>query len=104
MNSAVYIARQPILNASGDVFGYELLYRDSWHAKSCVADGDRAAAQVLTDALLSFGLDRLSERQPVFLNLTKPLILSDMLALIEPRAAVLEIREDVTLDDDVLKA
>ena len=49
-------------------------------------------------------LDRLSERQPVFLNLTKPLILSDMLALIEPRAAVLEIREDVTLDDDVLKA
>ena len=105
MNSAVYIARQPILTTSGDVFGYELLYRDSWHAQRCVApDGDRAAAQVLTDALLSFGLDRVSERQPVFLNLTKPLILSDMLALIEPRAAVLEIREDVTLDDDVLKA
>ena len=46
MNSAVYIARQPILTTSGDVFGYELLYRDSWHAQRCVApDGDKAAAQ-----------------------------------------------------------
>ena len=61
---SVYLARQPLLTEKNDVFGFEL-YRASWHAQSCVDQGDVAAARVLTDALLSIGLEGISSRQPV---------------------------------------
>ena len=55
-----YVARQPILDASGQVFGYELLYRAAADAESCVDSRDLAAARVLSDAVLTLGLDTLT--------------------------------------------
>jgi c-di-GMP-related signal transduction protein len=43
-----YVARQPILDASGQVFGYELLYRSGADAVSCQDPHDsrgRASAE-----------------------------------------------------------
>jgi c-di-GMP-related signal transduction protein len=37
-----YVARQPILDECGRVFGYELLYRHAAEATSCTEDGDLA--------------------------------------------------------------
>ena len=51
-----YVARQPILDASGQVFGYELLYRAAADAVSCQDPRDLAAARVLNDAVLTLGL------------------------------------------------
>src|SRR6266498_3430186 len=55
----IYVARQPILDASGQVFGYELLYRAGADATSCVDRRDLAAARVLNDAELTLGLETL---------------------------------------------
>jgi len=104
MNDSVYVARQPLLTETNEVFGYELLYRSNWHAQSCLESGDVAAARVLTDSLLSIGLDGISGGRPVFLNLTRALLLQDLSTVLEPHAAVLEILESVAIDDEVIEA
>jgi len=100
----VHVARQPILDAHNKVFGYELLYRATQTDTSCTAEGDLASARVLTDAVLEVGLDTLTAGRPAFLNLTKPLITSQVATLLPPKAAVFELREDVEVDDTVVEA
>jgi len=100
----VHVARQPILDAHNRVFGYELLYRATQTDTSCTAEGDLASARVLTDAVLEVGLDTLTGGRPAFLNLTKPLITSQVATLLPPKAAVFELREDVEVDDTVVDA
>jgi c-di-GMP-related signal transduction protein len=102
--ATVHVARQPILEASGQVFGYELLYRATHTDTACTADGDLASARVLTDAVLEVGLDNLTGGRPAFLNLTKPLITSQVATLLPHAAAVYELREDVEVDDEVVEA
>ena len=41
-----FVARQPILDEAGRLFGYELLYRAGAAATSCTEERDRAAARV----------------------------------------------------------
>ena len=38
-SETLHIARQPILDERGRVFGYELLYRHAAHDVTCTADG-----------------------------------------------------------------
>src|SRR6185436_4777249 len=102
--ATVYVARQPILEANGQVFGYELLYRATQTDTSCTAEGDLASARVLTDAVLEVGLDTLTAGKPAFLNLTKPLITSQVATLLPHAAAVYELREDVEVDASVVEA
>ena len=82
---SVYVARQPILDERGRVFGYELLYRHAPGATSCVADGDLASASVLTGAVLDLGLETLTNGRQAFLNVTRPLLLGELDTLIPPR-------------------
>jgi EAL and modified HD-GYP domain-containing signal transduction protein len=102
--AAVHVARQPILDAKGVVYGYELLYRAAVHDTACTADGDLASARVLTDAVLDVGLDTLTGGRQAFLNLTRPLIVSQSPRLLPRTAAVFEVREDVEIDDQVVEA
>jgi EAL and modified HD-GYP domain-containing signal transduction protein len=100
--STVCVARQPILDQLGRVFGYELLYRATSDATSCTAPGDLAGARVLTDALLNLGLDVLTGKRRAFVNFTRGLLLGDAAALLPKESTVIEIREDVTIDDEVI--
>src|SRR5690349_775505 len=102
--TSVHVARQPILDEKGHVFGYELLYRATQTDTSCTAEGDLASARVLTDAVLEVGLDTLTAGRPAFLNLTKPLITSQVATLLPHAAAVYELREDVEIDQEVIDA
>lgn len=71
----LYVARQAILDARWQVFGYELLYRADGGAAN--VSGDLAAARVMTDAVLNVGLDTLTGGRPAFLNLTRSLLVTE---------------------------
>jgi EAL and modified HD-GYP domain-containing signal transduction protein len=70
----------------------------------CTAAGDLAGARVLSDALLTLGLDALTCGKPAFVNFTRSLLLSDAGTLLPAASTVLEIREDVAIDLDVVEA
>ncbi len=96
----LYVARQPILDAAGALFGYELLYRDS----SGGAGGreDLAGARVLTDAVVNMGLDAITGGKPAFIRLTRPLLFQ-LSALLPPDTAVFELQRDIPVDDETVE-
>lgn len=98
---AVHVARQPIFDLRGGLLGYELLYRSGGQAAPAhdKMDGDQATRAVLSEAITSIGLDRLTNQSLAFVNFTRGLLMDDLLDLIDPRQFVVEILEDVEVDD-----
>ncbi len=98
----VFVARQPILNRTGQVFGYELLYRAGADASSCETTADLAASRVLSDTVLNLGLDTLTDGRKAFMNVSRTLLLSGHVTLLPSRAVVLEVLETVEVDQEIV--
>lgn len=99
----VYVARQPILNRTGQVFGYELLYRAGATSVSCEVPTDLAASRVLSDAVLNLGLETLTSGRKAFMNCSRTLLLSGHATLLPPKAVVIEVLETVEVDDAIIQ-
>ena len=99
----VCVVRQPILDSAGRVFGYELLYRED-APEAEAASEDLATARVITDAVLSLGLDTLTDGLPAFIPLSRELLVRDSGTLLPPASTVLELPEGLVADADVLAA
>jgi len=102
--SHVYVARQPILNSAGRVFGYELLYRDIGSDTACTVATEAASARVFSDAILAMGLDTLTAGRRAFMNVSRNVLLTDIATLLPSKSVILELLEDITVDDDVIAA
>lgn len=100
----LYVARQPILEADGQVFGYELLYRADSDEFEGMPSEDLAAARVLNDAVLNVGLETLTGGRPAFINLSRSLLLGEAARLLPPTAAVFELHDIMPVDEQVLEA
>ena len=100
----IFVGRQPIFDRNLECYAYELLYRTAGDGQACVRDGNQATSQVVYNAFLEIGLDKLVGHRPAFFNVTREFLLSDYTALIPPHRAVLEILEDVEIDDRLIRA
>ena len=86
------------------MYAYELLFRPSIVAESAESASERASARVITDAVLSFGLDTLTQGKPAFINVTRRLLLDGIPAALPPTRVVIELLEDVEADEEVIAA
>jgi c-di-GMP-related signal transduction protein len=100
----VFVARQPIVDHGGRVFGYELLYRGAARDTACEGPTALASARVLTSAVLSLGLDTLTGGRLAFLNFARELLVGGAGTLFQPQATVIEILENVRIDAEVVAA
>ncbi len=100
----VYVARQPILNEFYAVVGYELLHRsNSDNRFDSSIDGELATRRLITNAVGEFGLKKLLDGRPAYVNCTRSFLLSDFPFLMNPRDFVLEILETVEFDPPLLE-
>lgn len=96
----IYIARQPIFDRDYQVFGYELLYRDSFENVFSGGMADNVATSLLLmNSYFSFGLDNLVGDKRAFINFDKHLINHDVANLLNKNKVVIEILETVVPDD-----
>jgi EAL and modified HD-GYP domain-containing signal transduction protein len=98
-----YVARQPVLTADEQVFGYELLFRDGIENYFRCCDVDAASRSTLDSSLL-LGLDVLCGKHYAFVNCTQDVLVSDYAFLLPPGQTVIEVLEGVQPDDTVLSA
>ncbi|MBI5106223.1 MAG: EAL domain-containing protein [Solirubrobacterales bacterium] len=91
------VARQPILDAAGQVVAYELLYRGA------PGTGERATARVMHAAFGDIGLENLVGARPAYINVTAKLLLDTGELPFPPSAVVLELLEDETVSPDLLE-
>ena len=89
-----YVARQPILDRGGKIYGYELLFREGL-TNSFSGNGEVASKIMLDNALL-FGLDKLSGGLPAFFNCTADTLTGSLARVLPAGMVVLEILETVT--------
>jgi EAL and modified HD-GYP domain-containing signal transduction protein len=90
------LARQPIVDRSGQLHGYELLFRGRMPESGF--DGDRATAEVLVAAACDLGWQRLGGGHPLFLNVDEGLLMGGLIDLAPPEHTVIEVVEGVRVD------
>lgn len=94
----VFIARQPIFDERDTRVAYELLYRATREASRAYL-GDVSPSLMCGDtalhALLSIGLDRLTNGTVAYVNVTEEHLLGELYKIFDPRAVVLELLETV---------
>ncbi len=100
----VYIGRQPILDRGWNIGGYELLFRSSRENICEATDDVSATPQVISNAVLGFGLDRLVGGQPAFVKFDRTLLLGDWTTCLPPERIVIEILKTVSPEQEVLAA
>jgi EAL and modified HD-GYP domain-containing signal transduction protein len=100
----VFVARQPIYDASMSVVAYELLYRASPTSRSAlIADPGGATLEVITGAAVEIGLDRLAGGLPVHINFPQELLAKLPELPLQPERVVIEVLEDVHATPEVLQ-
>ena len=104
MSDLTYVGRQSIYDANGDVFGYELLYRDSEQNWADIADHSHATASLLNNVFTSIGLESLVGDKRAFINMPTEFLLGEYPLPETRQQLVIEILEHVKPDADVLVA
>jgi len=100
----VYVARQPIFDRKKNIAAYELLFRDSMSNAFPDIDGDVATSKLLTRSFFNIGLDQLTGGKKAFINFTEDLLLKQVPTMFPPEEVVVEVLEDVTPGDAVVRA
>lgn len=97
----VMIARQPIYNNRMGVFAYELLFRSASNI-SAEENGTQASAQVLSSAILNFGLEDLTCKRNIVLNVTREFL--DILKTLQlpSELIILDLPDDIQVDGSLI--
>lgn len=102
VESLRYIARQPILDASGNLHAYELLFRSG--PESVFRGDSELATRTMFDNTVVFGLESLTDGLPAFVNCTLEALTGTLVELLPPHLTVLEILETVEPTPQLLAA
>ena len=100
-----FLARQPIFDRNNNVFGYELLYRngDAENVSNVEKmDGNMATKNIISDAVTLFGLEKLTNSKLAFINFTENLILENYPLLVDSKAVVVELLEDIQITQEIV--
>ena len=101
----VYVARQPILDIDQRVYAYELLFRAGLNDLCCAGvDTSEASKQVVHDAFMTLGVDRLLSGRRAFLNVTADGLLSGWLHALPSDSLVIELLETIEVTEAIVDA
>lgn len=95
-----FLGRQPILDADRNLFGYELLYRES-NTDHFSGDPEFATREVVDHWLM---LLPDSHQVAAFVNCTRNALVDGLITLLPPESTVLEILEDIDPDPTLINA
>jgi c-di-GMP-related signal transduction protein len=102
--SDFFFARQPILNGTKSVFGYELLFRNSFQNSYNSLNGEHATLDILSNAIFHSSFEQMIGGKFGLVNFTRELLLSDVVYLFSPEHLIIEVLEDVVPDDEIVAA
>jgi c-di-GMP-related signal transduction protein len=99
----VVVARQAIFDRTGDVYGYELLFRPIQGGTDAGVgvDGDLMTSTVLFSTM-TIGVERLVGNGYIFCNADRGLLTGSVPVALPPERTVLEVLETVAVDGEVI--
>ncbi len=94
----IFVGRQGIFDRDLNIYAYELLYRSSEKNSAGSFDGETATSQVVVNAIMEIGLDRVVGDRRAFINLTRSFLVGENPVPFPVKQLVLEVLEDVEVD------
>lgn len=102
--SKIFVARQAIVNQKGNVFGYELLFRDTAEGIKEFPKHLKATSQVLWNTLTHMNLDEIvGPRGVAFVNADHTVLESNILEILDRDRFVIELLETTELTPGVIE-
>jgi c-di-GMP-related signal transduction protein len=99
-----FIARQPIFDRATKVVGYELLHRSTNASKFEAEDPDQASAELIEGSVLLHRLATLTRGKRAFINVTRNLLVQDLLSILPKEEIVVELLETIQPEPRVIAA
>jgi len=99
---SIFIGRQPIFDRSGNIYAYELLYRNSEQNFFPDINPEQATISLLVNTFLSVGIDQVTSGVRSFINFSGELLAQDLFMSLDPDQVVIEILEDVEITPALL--
>ena len=96
-----YFGLQPLLNPSGTVVGYELLFQPGWENR--FAGGVNTSTQIMINYRLFPGFEDRIQGRLIYLNYTRESLGGALLGW-QLKSPFIEILDSVEMDEDVLTA
>lgn len=97
------LGRQPILNRSGEIVAYELLFRAADAQPAGVRDASHATASVIVNTLTGFGIEDILGRHKGFINLDLELLMDDALSILPRDQVVIELLETLQVTPELVE-
>lgn len=99
----IFLARQPILDKFNRVFGYEILFRgnDKDNQYNSI-DEDEATINVMQNALVNIGIDKIVGNKKAFINFTNNTLKEDFLSFMPSENIVIEVLENIVPTIDII--
>ncbi|GAW65821.1 cyclic diguanylate phosphodiesterase [Geoanaerobacter pelophilus] len=99
-----FLGRQPILDRTQKIVGFELLFRSAESLQSARFDDvQMASASVILGALTEFGIQDVLGRHRGFFNVTREMLMSDAVELLPRERVVIELLETIVVDREVVE-
>src|SRR5439155_3746476 len=90
-----FVVRQPILDQTRKLLGYELLLKPASPSDPHASSLDRTSARVISEALLAIGLETLTGGKPAFLSISRRLLLEGIPDILPAKSIILQLAGDV---------
>jgi c-di-GMP-related signal transduction protein len=98
-----FLGRQSILDRDQNLAGFELLFRSSQKNAALFQDDDTATSLVINHSFNELGFKTVLGNYRGFINVSKAVLLSDMIELLPKDQVVLELLESVQIDPAVVE-
>jgi EAL and modified HD-GYP domain-containing signal transduction protein len=109
----IYIGRQPILDRKARLVAFELLPRltrerqapraGSETTDNAAADPMSASAELVMDGMAGFGMQEILGTVLGYLNIDQQFLMSDLVSTLPHEHVVLELRDSISFDDQVIE-
>ena len=102
--TCIYVAKQPIFDRKGQIFGFELLFRCSDKANTAqFINADVATSKVISDGFF-LAAPGIEKNKRVFINFTKEMLLNGSAYTLPSEMCIIEILEDIKPCPEILAA
>ncbi len=98
----IFIGRQPIYTPDLNVYAYELMPHCA-NDNGETIDADKATSQVIINAFMEIGIDKLVGKKMAFITLTEHFLQSDYELPLPAERVILKIPTHVNVTDEVIK-
>jgi len=98
-----FLVRQSILDRAQSLAGFELLFRSSQSNAAESPDDDTATSLVINHAFNELGFKTVLGKYNGFINVSKNMLMSDMIELLPKEQLVFELLQTIEIDAEVVK-